>query len=69
MGDASFISGRRWLKPALLIVLALAATGFFLRNVILGKPVETYEAVRSDPSSRWSRAGASRHRSACRSAP
>ena len=48
MGDASFISGRRWLKPALLIVLALAATGFFLRNVILGKPVETYEAVRSD---------------------
>lgn len=48
MGDASFISGRRWLKPALLIVLALAAAGFFLRNVILGKPVETYEAVRSD---------------------
>src|SRR5688500_91938 len=48
MSDASFISGRRWLKPALLIVLALAAAGFLLRNAILGKPVETYEAARSD---------------------
>jgi HlyD family secretion protein len=48
MGDASFISVRRWLKPALLAVLALAAAGFLLRNVILGKPVETYQAVRSD---------------------
>jgi HlyD family secretion protein len=46
-GEAPF-PWRRWLKPALLIVLALAAGGFFLRNAILGKPVETYEAARSD---------------------
>jgi HlyD family secretion protein len=39
---------RRWLKRGLLIALALAVAGFALRNVILGKPVETYEAVRSD---------------------
>ena len=39
---------RRWLKRGLIAALALAAGGFALRNVILGKPVETYAAVRSD---------------------
>jgi HlyD family secretion protein len=48
MGEASFVSGRRWLKRALLIALALALAGFLLRNLILGKPVETYQAVRGD---------------------
>ncbi|HET9405544.1 MAG TPA: efflux RND transporter periplasmic adaptor subunit [Burkholderiales bacterium] len=37
-----------WLKRGLLIALALAAAGFALRNVILGAPVETVRAVRSD---------------------
>lgn len=39
---------RRWLKPALLTLLAVAGTVFAARNLILGTPVETYEAVRSD---------------------
>ena len=47
MGEGPFL-GRRWLKRGALIVLALAAAGFLLRNAILGKPVETYQAVRSD---------------------
>jgi len=38
----------RWLKRGLLVALALAVAGFALRNVILGQPVETYEAARSD---------------------
>ena len=46
-GISPFLA-RRWLKRGVLIVLALAVAGFALRNVILGKPVETYEAVRSD---------------------
>jgi HlyD family secretion protein len=47
MGDESSLR-RRWLKRGVLIALALAAGVFALRNVILGKPVETYEAVRGD---------------------
>ena len=39
---------RRWIKRGLLIALALAVAGFLLRNLILGKPVETHQAVRSD---------------------
>jgi HlyD family secretion protein len=39
---------RRWLKRGLLIALALAVIGFLLRNLILGKPVETYKALQSD---------------------
>lgn len=39
---------RRWLKRGLLIALGLAVAGFLLRNAILGNPVETREAVRSD---------------------
>jgi len=38
--------GRRWLKPALIALLALAAVGFLARNLIFGKPVETYAATR-----------------------
>ena len=38
----------RWLKRGLLIAFVLAVTGFALRNVILGKPVEAVQAVRSD---------------------
>jgi HlyD family secretion protein len=38
----------RWLKRGALIALALAVAGFALRNVILGTPVETVAAVRSD---------------------
>jgi HlyD family secretion protein len=38
----------RWLKRGLLIAFVLAAAGFALRNVILGKPVEAVQAVRSD---------------------
>jgi HlyD family secretion protein len=40
--------GRRWLKPALIVLLALAALGFLSRNLIFGKPVEAYEAKRGD---------------------
>jgi HlyD family secretion protein len=39
---------RRWLKPALIVLLALAALGFLSRNLIFGKPVEAYEATRGD---------------------
>jgi len=46
-GNSSSLT-RRWLKRGVLIALVLGAAGFALRNVILGKPVEAYEAVRSD---------------------
>jgi len=39
---------RRWLKRGLALALAALAAGFALRNVILGTPVETVQAVRSD---------------------
>ncbi len=39
---------RRWLWRILLAVAALAALGFASRDVILGKPAESYEAVRGD---------------------
>lgn len=42
------ISRRRWIMRGLLFALALAIVGFLLRNLILGKPVETHQAVRSD---------------------
>ncbi|HSD99658.1 MAG TPA: efflux RND transporter periplasmic adaptor subunit [Burkholderiales bacterium] len=48
MVDHPISARRRWIKRGLLIALALAVAGFLLRNLILGKPVETYEAVRSD---------------------
>jgi HlyD family secretion protein len=38
----------RWLWRILLALVVLAAAGFASRDVILGKPVEAYEAVRSD---------------------
>ena len=44
-GSASL---RRWIKRSLLIALVLAVAGFLLRDLILGKPVEAYQAVRSD---------------------
>ncbi len=43
-----FPHGRRWLVRSAIAVAALAAAGFASRNVILGKPVEAYEAVRGD---------------------
>jgi HlyD family secretion protein len=39
---------RRRAKHALLAALVLAAAGYALRNVILGKPVAAHRAVRSD---------------------
>jgi HlyD family secretion protein len=39
---------RRWIKRSLLIALVLAVAGFLLRDLILGKPVETHQAMRSD---------------------
>lgn len=48
MNDPSVSLRRRWLKRALLIALAVILAAFALRNAILGKPVETHEAVRSD---------------------
>ena len=45
MADANH---RRWLKRALLLLLAAAAAAFLFRNTLLGKPVEVYEAVRTD---------------------
>ena len=39
---------RQWLKPALLILLAAAVLGYAARDFILGAPVETHEALRSD---------------------
>ena len=41
-------SRQRLLKNALASMLALALLGFAARNFILGKPIETHEAVRSD---------------------
>ena len=41
--------GRRRLKSALIVLLALAALGFASRNLIFGKPVEAYEATRNQP--------------------
>jgi len=38
----------RWLKRGLLAALVLAVAGVALRNVILGTPVEAYQAVSSD---------------------
>src|SRR5450759_1701520 len=40
--------GRRRLKSALIVLLALAAVGFASRNLIFGKPAEAYEATRGD---------------------
>lgn len=48
MADHPISASRRWIKRGLLIALALAVAGFLLRNLILGKPVETHQAVRSD---------------------
>ncbi|HEU5284296.1 MAG TPA: efflux RND transporter periplasmic adaptor subunit, partial [Burkholderiales bacterium] len=48
MADQPISPRRRWIKRGLLIALALAVAGFLLRNLILGKPVETHQAVRSD---------------------
>ena len=42
------MSSRRWIKRGLLIALVLAVAGFLLRDLILGKPVETHQATRSD---------------------
>ena len=39
---------RRRFKAVALVVLAVAAGGFAARNILLGTPVETYQAVRSD---------------------
>src|SRR5678809_331602 len=39
---------RRWLSRGVLIALSLGVTGFLLRNFLLGMPVETLQAVRSD---------------------
>lgn len=47
-GDTPVSSRRRLLKRGLLAVLALAIAAFALRNVILGTPVEAYQAARSD---------------------
>jgi HlyD family secretion protein len=40
--------GHRRLRSALIVLLAIAAVGFASRNLIFGKPVETYEATRGD---------------------
>ena len=48
MADQPVSPRRRWIKRGLLIALALGVAGFLLRNLILGKPVETHQAVRSD---------------------
>jgi len=40
--------GKRRLKSALIVLLALAALGFAARNLIFGTPVEAYEATRGD---------------------
>lgn len=46
--DDHAISLRRWIKRGLLIALVLAVAGFLLRDLILGKTVETHQATRSD---------------------
>ncbi len=38
----------RWRKPALAAVAVLLVLGFFGRNLLLGKPVDALEVVRSD---------------------
>lgn len=40
--------GRRRLKSASIVLLVLVALGFASRNLILGKPVQTFEARRGD---------------------
>ena len=45
--DDHAISLRRWIKRGLLIALVLAVAGFLLRDLILGKAVETHQATRS----------------------
>jgi HlyD family secretion protein len=47
-GSAAGQARLYWLKRGLVVALAVAVAAFLLRNVILGKPVETHEAVRSD---------------------
>ena len=39
---------RRWVKRALLIAAACAVAAFVFRNALLGKPVDVYQAVRTD---------------------
>jgi HlyD family secretion protein len=46
--DPSGLVRRRWLKRGLVIALVVTVAGFALRNVILGTPVETAQAVRGD---------------------
>lgn len=46
--DKQSSPGRRRLKSALIVLLALAAVGFASRNLIFGKPAEAYEATRGD---------------------
>lgn len=38
----------RWIKPAVAVLLALAALSLAARNLIFGTPVETYQATRGD---------------------
>ncbi len=46
--DKPHSSRRQWLQRALVLALVVGAAGFAFRNAILGAPVATYEAVRSD---------------------
>ena len=46
--DKPVLFFRRWLKPAVLTLLAVAVIVFAARNLIFGTPVATYQAVRSD---------------------
>jgi len=39
---------RRWVKRALLVTLVSAIAAFVFRNALLGKPVDVYQAVRTD---------------------
>ncbi|MGZ8196856.1 MAG: efflux RND transporter periplasmic adaptor subunit [Burkholderiales bacterium] len=39
---------RRWVERALFIAAAIAIAAFVFRNAILGKPVDVYQAVRTD---------------------
>src|SRR5665647_3639902 len=40
--------GRRRIKFALIVLLALATLGFVSRNLIFGKPAEAYAATRGE---------------------
>ena len=40
--------GRRTLKVAILVLVAITTLGYAARNLILGKPVDVYEATRGD---------------------